>query len=400
MIHEINALCFIMLCFPANLYFRNHLISTKLRATPLSLATESVTANFVTYVNLSNSKPLCLFCKRHLGECLRHSPRRGKNYPSSYYNSFDHRMKITAINGNGYHRFAKGSSATYLVTESSFRVYVQTEDVEGKGANTRQGAKNEDWSITWVAIGWFQTNVSLCFLLALYSLHRLIRVIRELFLGSDNITIPHSFGGRSTSGSDHIVGSDPPQPSIRPYYWNLIHLIPHIISLIKKKNEVKSDFLKLSPPWVAREFLFARRNLVLALTPLFLGQFGQTKVLRTPKIMLFSVISWFLPKSESNESKWGLSRANTTAARQKGGDNFKKSDFIFQFLQSSFSVHDARPADRDIKQILPRFARAHVTPQTSNRARRTVTLATNMTPKWFLYRLVNIPKCRFRNPGN
>ena len=78
---------------------------------------------------------------------------------------------------------------------------------------------------------------------------------------------------------------------------------------------VKSDFLKLSPPWVAREFLFARRNLVLALTPLFLGQFGQTKVLRTPKIMLFPVISGFLPKSES---KWGLSRANTTPRDKRG----------------------------------------------------------------------------------
>ena len=81
------------------------------------------------------------------------------------------------------------------------------------------------------------------------------------------------------------------------------------------EGRVKSDFLKLSPPWVTREFLFARRNLVLALTPLFLGQFGQTKVLRTPKIMLFPVISGFLPKSES---KWGLSRANTTPRDKRG----------------------------------------------------------------------------------
>ena len=66
---------------------------------------------------------------------------------------------------------------------------------------------------------------------------------------------------------------------------------------------------------MAREFLFARRNLVLALTPLFLGHFGQTKVLRTPKIMLFPVISGFLPKSES---KWGLSRANTTPRDKRG----------------------------------------------------------------------------------
>eukprot|EP00116_Pleurobrachia_bachei_P017898 sb/3478160/ len=38
---------------------------------------------------------------------------------------------------------------------------------------------------------------------------------------------PHSFGGRSTSRSDHIGGSDPPQPRIRSHYWNLIHPIPH-----------------------------------------------------------------------------------------------------------------------------------------------------------------------------
>eukprot|EP00116_Pleurobrachia_bachei_P003502 sb/3463764/ len=55
------------------------------------------------------------------------------------------------------------------------------------------------------------------------------------------------------------------------------------------QKSLKSDFLKLSPPWMPCEFLFARRNLVLALTPLFLGQFGQIKVLRTPKIMLFPV---------------------------------------------------------------------------------------------------------------
>eukprot|EP00116_Pleurobrachia_bachei_P018741 sb/3479003/ len=76
-----------------------------------------------------------------------------------------------------------------------------------------------------------------------------------------------------------------------------------------------SDFLKLSPPWVPREFLFARRNLVLAITPLFLDQFCQTKVLRTPKIMIFPVTSGFLPKSES---KWGLSRANTTPRDKRG----------------------------------------------------------------------------------
>eukprot|EP00116_Pleurobrachia_bachei_P014479 sb/3474741/ len=43
----------------------------------------------------------------------------------------------------------------------------------------------------------------------------------------------------------------------------------------KPRTSLKSDFLKLSPPWMTREVLFTRRNLDLALTPLFLGQFGQ-----------------------------------------------------------------------------------------------------------------------------
>eukprot|EP00116_Pleurobrachia_bachei_P014141 sb/3474403/ len=72
------------------------------------------------------------------------------------------------------------------------------------------------------------------------------------------------------------------------------------------KTFFKVGFLKLLPPWVTGEFLFAvvsysdmmtflfaRRNLVWALTPLYLGLFSQTKVLRTPKIMLFPVISGF-----------------------------------------------------------------------------------------------------------
>eukprot|EP00116_Pleurobrachia_bachei_P017401 sb/3477663/ len=63
-----------------------------------------------------------------------------------------------------------------------------------------------------------------------------------------------------------------------------------------------SDFLKLSPPgWHAKFYL---RVGILIWLSRFLGQFGQTKVLRTPKIMLFPVISGFLPRSES---KWGLS---------------------------------------------------------------------------------------------
>eukprot|EP00116_Pleurobrachia_bachei_P008788 sb/3469050/ len=49
-------------------------------------------------------------------------------------------------------------------------------------------------------------------------------------------------------------------------------------------------FFKLSPPWLAHKFLFAPWKLVFALTPLFLEQFRQTKVLRTHKIMLFPMI--------------------------------------------------------------------------------------------------------------
>eukprot|EP00116_Pleurobrachia_bachei_P009650 sb/3469912/ len=80
---------------------------------------------------------------------------------------------------------------------------------------------------------------------------------------------------------------------------------------------VKSDFLKLSPPWVAREFLFA-------------AQFGQTKVLRTPKNMLFPVTSGLLPKSEC---KWGLSRANTTPRDKRGVTTSKNPTlFIYNFM--------------------------------------------------------------------
>eukprot|EP00116_Pleurobrachia_bachei_P001167 sb/3461429/ len=82
-----------------------------------------------------------------------------------------------------------------------------------------------------------------------------------------------------------------------------------------EKSDAIVGFFEVVTPWVTREFLFARRNLVLALTPLFFGQFGQTKVLRTPKIMLFPVISGFLPKIES---KWKLSRANTTPRNKRG----------------------------------------------------------------------------------
>ena len=62
----------------------------------------------------------------------------------------------------------------------------------------------------------------------------------------------------------------------------------------------------------------------LALTPLFLDQFRQTKILRTHKIMLFPVICGFLPRSER---KWGLSRANTTPRDKRGVNNIKKMDF-------------------------------------------------------------------------
>eukprot|EP00116_Pleurobrachia_bachei_P002058 sb/3462320/ len=88
---------------------------------------------------------------------------------------------------------------------------------------------------------------------------------------------------------------------------------------------LKSDFLKLSPHRVAREFLFARQNLVLVVRPLFLSQFGQTKVLRTPKIMLFPVIPGFLPESES---KFGLSRANTTPRDKRGVTTSKNPTLV------------------------------------------------------------------------
>eukprot|EP00116_Pleurobrachia_bachei_P006358 sb/3466620/ len=83
----------------------------------------------------------------------------------------------------------------------------------------------------------------------------------------------------------------------------------------RSDDTCKVGFFEVVTLWVAREFLFARRNLVLALTPLFLSQFGRTKVLRTPKIMLFPVIPGFLPKSKS---KWGLSHANTTPRDKRG----------------------------------------------------------------------------------
>eukprot|EP00116_Pleurobrachia_bachei_P009980 sb/3470242/ len=103
---------------------------------------------------------------------------------------------------------------------------------------------------------------------------------------------------------------------------------------ITTRSNLKSEFLKLSPPWVVREFLFARRNLVLALTPLFLGNFVgilfwlsrlcfsvnlvKPKFYGLPKLCSFPVIIGFLPKSES---KWGLSRANTFCrkVRASGG---------------------------------------------------------------------------------
>ena len=79
---------------------------------------------------------------------------------------------------------------------------------------------------------------------------------------------------------------------------------------------------------MAREILFARRKLVLALTPLFLDQFRQTKILRTHKIMLFPVICGFLPRSER---KWGLSRANTTPRDKRGWTILKKWTLVWFF---------------------------------------------------------------------
>eukprot|EP00116_Pleurobrachia_bachei_P001370 sb/3461632/ len=77
-------------------------------------------------------------------------------------------------------------------------------------------------------------------------------------------------------------------------------LMDRVVGLKLPAKKMKFFFKR----YIDFEFLFARRNLVLALTPLFFCQFGQTKVLRTPKIMLCPVIPGFLPKSEC---KWGLS---------------------------------------------------------------------------------------------
>ena len=91
---------------------------------------------------------------------------------------------------------------------------------------------------------------------------------------------------------------------------------------------LKSDFLKLSPPWVTRDVLFARRKLLLA------------------KIGSHVFVSWPISSIKSFTDsrnyalsddtqfyavKWGEVGAVTRkydAAREKGGDNFKKSDFI------------------------------------------------------------------------
>eukprot|EP00116_Pleurobrachia_bachei_P013366 sb/3473628/ len=66
--------------------------------------------------------------------------------------------------------------------------------------------------------------------------------VDEWFLFLDHIT---PFGGRSTSGSDHIGGSDT-QPRIRSHYWNLIHPIPypkgsdHMIQSMKFSLDLRS----------------------------------------------------------------------------------------------------------------------------------------------------------------
>eukprot|EP00116_Pleurobrachia_bachei_P007557 sb/3467819/ len=55
----------------------------------------------------------------------------------------------------------------------------------------------------------------------------------------------------------------------------LLFIVEYLPILAGLKQNRGLNFLKLSPPWVARKF--------------YLGQFGQTKVLRTPKIMLFQI---------------------------------------------------------------------------------------------------------------
>ena len=86
-------------------------------------------------------------------------------------------------------------------------------------------------------------------------------------------------------------------------------------------------FIFVHPPGWRAMFYLRGGNIFasfLALTPLFLDQFRQTKILRTLKIMLFPVICGFLPRSER---KWGLSRANTTPRVKRGVNNIKKMDF-------------------------------------------------------------------------
>eukprot|EP00116_Pleurobrachia_bachei_P001450 sb/3461712/ len=127
---------------------------------------------------------------------------------------------------------------------------------------------------------------------------------------------------------------------------------PTVQKYIKEKQLYDSDFLNLSPPgWRASFYLrvgilfsFSRpcffanlvkskfydsQNYALSGDIRFFAenniQIGQNKVLRTPKIMLFPLISGFLPKSES---KWGLSRPNTTPRDKWGVTTSNKNNCI------------------------------------------------------------------------
>eukprot|EP00116_Pleurobrachia_bachei_P008306 sb/3468568/ len=91
-----------------------------------------------------------------------------------------------------------------------------------------------------------------------------------------------------------------------------VHLKRPFSTFTCKERQVKSDFLKLSPPWVAHVFLFARRNLVLVSRLCFLANLVE-------------------PKAS------GGCHAQIRRCATKGGDNFKKSDFSCLARQSTLS---------------------------------------------------------------